>query len=208
MAEYSPACAPRAPYYPLSPSCNPFQRGGLGGFRARFESEMGCFQISLRQLCPLPLMQRGIKIDMKIIGWEMAPPPWGGPTLPPASAPLHVGVSPSTGAARLCPPGCLQPRGHKSLPILLTPGPQFLSPSHTPSPNIFLTWDGGRHHRRSSSHHPFPCFQPNPIPQTHLGLNASPARDPCLHFMGGFPALQSHRPLGRAGTWTWRVRRS
>lgn len=70
-----PCCAPRAPYYPLSPSCNPFQRGGLGGFRAGFESEMGCFQISLRQLCPLSLMQRGIKIDMKIIGGEMAPPP-------------------------------------------------------------------------------------------------------------------------------------
>lgn len=79
-----------------SPSCNPFQRGGLGGFRAGFESEMGCFQIILRQLCPLSLMQRGIKIDMKIIGGEEAPPPVGGPAPPPPphQAPLFPASSP------------------------------------------------------------------------------------------------------------------
>lgn len=77
MAQHGPACAPRIPYYPLSPSCNPCQRAGLGGFRAGGEMEMGCFQISLRHLFPLSLMRRGIKIDMKVIRGETAPPPWG-----------------------------------------------------------------------------------------------------------------------------------
>lgn len=86
-----------------SPSCNPFQRGGLGGFRAGFESEMGCFQIILRQLCPLSLMQRGIKIDMKIIGGEEAPPPVGGPAPPHLPTRHHFSLLPHLSAHTKAP---------------------------------------------------------------------------------------------------------
>lgn len=88
-----------------SPSCNPFQRGGLGGFRAGFESEMGCFQIILRQLCPLSLMQRGIKIDMKIIEGKRHPHLWGA-QLPP---PHHQHSAPGGAPAHRAPSAPVTP---------------------------------------------------------------------------------------------------
>lgn len=132
-----------------SPSCNPFQRGGLGGFRAGFESEMGCFQIILRQLCPLPLMQRGIKIDMKIIGGEEAPPPVGGPAPPPTS-----------------PPGTTFPC---FLTFLLTPRPHFQPPSLSPFQSPFLQHRGEAQPLSHCSPHHFPQFPAQTHPKTPLG---------------------------------------
>lgn len=200
MAEYSPARTPRAPCYPLSPSCNPFQCGGLGGFRAGFESEMGCFQISLRQLCPLSLMQRGIKIDMKIIGGEMAPPPWGPNSSPQPQHRCVWGYCPAQGVPGSGPLACLQPQGHKSLPFprlsvhAKAPVPV---PIPYPSPNIFLTWDGGRHRRQQLSS-PVPLFPAQSHSQNTPRARCRSCTRPLPGPHGGLLAPWSHRPLGWA----------
>lgn len=188
MAEYGPAHAPCAPYYPLSSSRNPFQQRGLGGFRAGFESKMGCFQIGLRQLCPLSLVQRGIKIDMKIIGGEMAPPTFEGPwPFCPASLPalLRVGPSPSARAAQLRPPRMPSAPRAQSLPF-----PRLFAhtkalvpvPIPYPSPNIFLTRDGGGHSAAAALVANSLVSSPIPFPKRPLGsmpvLRQTPAWTP------------------------------
>lgn len=125
---------------------------------------------------------RGIKIDLKITRGEMAPPPWAPNSYPSPSPAACCGITQRRGCLAPAPRDLFSPEDTNFCPFPhLSAHAKASVPVAITHPISYTEW---RRQRCSSSHHQFPCFQPNPIPKTPLRLSAGPVPGPC----GGLPA--------------------